>query len=124
MDNKDIEIVKKLYIDLCEASIKKDINKLNEILADNYILVHMTGMNQSKKDYINSVLNGELEYYESIHEDIDISYKDGKVYLIGKTKTLASPFGMSKSWWNLRQDIIIEKINDKWKIVSSKASTY
>ena len=120
----DKDIIKKLYIDLCEASINKDLKKLNEILSDNYILVHMTGMNQSKNDYINSVKNGELKYYENIHESIDINIKKDKAEVIGKTKTLASPFGMSKSWWRLKQKITLEKIDGKWLITKSIASTY
>lgn len=120
----DKDIIKKLYIDLCDASINKDLNILNEILADNYVLIHMTGMKQSKQDYINSVKNGELKYYESKHESIDIIINGNKAKVIGKTKTLASPFGMSKSWWKLRQDLIVEKIDGNWLIVKSQASTY
>ena len=44
--------------------------------------------------------------------------------IIGKTKTLASPFGFGKSWWNLRQDVLLEKVNDTWIIKQSKASSY
>lgn len=120
----DEEIIRNLYIELCDASINKDLNKLDEILADDYILVHMTGMNQTKEDYINSVKNGELKYYESIHEDIEINIKNNKAIVIGKTKTLASPFGIQKSWWRLRQDLELEKIEGKWVIKQSKASTY
>ncbi|ORX85829.1 hypothetical protein BCR32DRAFT_325241 [Anaeromyces robustus] len=120
----DKDIIKQLYIDLCDASINKDLNKINEILADNYILTHMTGLNQSKEDYINSVRKGELKYYESIHESIEITINGDEAKVIGKTKTLASPFGMSKSWWRLRQDLIMKKIDNKWMIVKSVASTY
>lgn len=120
----DEYLIEKLYTDLCEASINKNIDKLNEILADNYILVHMTGMKQTKEDYINSVKNGELKYYESVHENIDININGDKATVIGKTKILASPFGISKSWWRLKQELIVEKIDGKWLITSSIASTY
>ena len=119
------EIVKKLYIDLSDASINKDINKLNEILSDEYILVHMTGMNQSKEDYINSVKAGELKYYESIHEEIIIEYiNESEARIVGKTKTLASPFGMGKSWWRLKQTMTLKKLNGVWLITKSVASIY
>lgn len=84
----------------------------------------MTGLRQSKEDYINSVVSGELKYYESIHEDIDINIDNDKAKIIEKTKTLASPFGISKSWWRLIQDLTLEKINGKWIINYSVASTY
>ena len=96
----DKELVRKLYIDLCEASINKDLIKLDEILSDDYVLVHMTGMKQTKEDYLDSVKSGELSYFESKHESIDVNGDDATI--IGKTKTLASPFGTSKSWWNLK----------------------
>ena len=120
----DTNILKQLYIDLCDASVNKNQTKLYEILADDYVLIHMTGMVQSKKDYINSVMNGELKYYESIHENIEVSINGDKATIIGKTKTLASLFGSSKSWWNLRQDLKAENREGKWILVQSKASTF
>ena len=118
------EIIKQIYIDLCNASKDKDIEVLNNLLSDDYILVHMTGINQSKEEYINSVLSGELIYYESIHEDILVDIKGNKAKVIGKTKTLASPYGMHKSWWRLRQVMKLEKIDGKWLIKKSVASSY
>ena len=120
----DKELLRKLYIDLCDASINKDLDKLNEILSDDYILVHMTGMKQSKEDYIESVKSGELAYYESNHESIEVNINGEEATIIGKTKTLASPFGSSKSRWNLRQDLKAKKINGKWMLTFSKASSY
>ena len=120
----DKELARKLYIDLCEASINKDLDKLDEILSDDYVLVHMTGMKQSKEDYIESVKNGELSYFETKHESIEVTINGNEATILGKTKTLASPFGSSKSWWNLRQDLKAKKIDGKWILTYSKASTY
>lgn len=121
---KEEEIIRQLYIKLCDASINKDVDTLNEILADDYVLIHMTGKRQSKQYYINSVLSGELKYYESIHESIEVKINGDEATVIGKTKTLASPFGIGKSWWKLRQDILLKKENDTWIIKQSKASSY
>ena len=124
MQTQDELEVKQLYIDLCEASINKDLDKLDKVLSDDYILVHMTGMKQSKEDYIESVKNGELSYFETNHESIEVTINGNEATILGKTKTLASPFGSSKSWWNLRQDLKAKKINGKWILTYSKASTY
>lgn len=121
---EDEEIIRELYIKLCDASIKKDKNTLLDILSDDYILVHMTGMHQSREQYIDSVLSGKLKYFESKHESIEVNINEDTATIIGKTKTLASPFGMPKSWWRLRQDLEVKKINNEWKITKSKASTY
>ena len=120
----DKELVRKLHIDLCEASINKDLIKLGEILSDDYVLVHMTGMKQTKEDYLDSVKSGELSYFESKHESIDVNVNGDDATIIGKTTTLASPFGTSKSWWNVRQDLKAKKIDGKWILMYSKASSY
>ena len=124
MQNQDELDLKQLYIDLCDASINKDIKTLENILSDDYVLVHMTGMKQSKEDYIESVKTGELSYFESIHENIKVDINENEAIIIGKTRTPASAFGSSKSWWNLKQDLKAKKVDGKWIIIYSKASTY
>lgn len=121
---KEEEKIRQLYIDLCNACISKDIMFLNEILSDDYVLIHMTGMHQIKTNFINSVMNGELKYYDVEHESIKVKIDGDTAYVTGKTKTLASPFGMIKSWWNLKQDITLKKINGKWIITEAIASAY
>lgn len=122
--NEEKKILKQLYINLCDASINKNMDLLDNILSDDYVLVHMTGMEQSKKEYMESVKTEELEYFESIHESIEVNIDGDFATIIGKTKTLASPFHSSKSWWRLRQDLEAKKINKKWVLTHSKASTY
>lgn len=120
----DEDIIKNIYIELTQASINKNIEKLNELLSDKYILVHMTGMNQTKDDYINSVKNGSLKYYDAVHDSVVVSIDGNMASIVGKSKVLASPFGMSKSWWRLKQNITLEKIDGKWLIIKSVATTY
>lgn len=122
--NEEKKVLKQLYINLCDASINKNMDLLDNILSDDYVLVHMTGMEQSKKEYMESVKTEELEYFESIHESIEVNIDGDYATIIGKTKTLASPFHSSKSWWRLRQDLEAKKINKKWVLTHSKASTY
>ena len=124
MKRSEIEIIKKLYIDLCSASESKDVDTLKEILADDYILVHMTGKKQTKNEYINSVVSEELKYYESIHDSIEVKIDGDVAKVIGKTRTLASPFGMNKMWWRLKQDMTLIKREGKWYIIQSIASMY
>ena len=121
---EDKEVIKNLYLDLCDASIRKDMDLLNGILSDDYVLVHLTGMKQTKKEYMESVKMGDLEYFESIHESIEVNIDDDYATIIGKTKTLASPFHSGKSWWRLRQDLEAKKIDGEWVLTHSKVSTY
>lgn len=120
----DEDIVKNLYNKLNWASINEDIIILNEILSDDYTLIHMTGLKQTKNDYIKSVEKKELKYYEAIDDSIEVDIKENIARVVGKTKVLASPFGMKKSWWRLKQNMTLEKIDGKWLITKSIASNY
>ncbi len=46
----------------------KDTLTLNHIHVDDFVLTHMTGMHQSKQEYIRAIAGGTLNYYsESFH---------------------------------------------------------
>ena len=72
MNDKDA--ITDLYHEMYSAMIRKDSAKLAEILDDEFVLVHMTGMRQPKRDYISAIANGTLNYYsedtESKKQDI------------------------------------------------------
>ena len=58
----DEAIIKQLYEDMYAAMITKDEGELERIHTDTYVLVHMTGMHQKKKEYIHAIMNGTLNY--------------------------------------------------------------
>lgn len=48
----DKEQIETLYRDMYEAMVAKDTVVLNRVHADDFVLTHMTGMHQSKQEYI------------------------------------------------------------------------
>ena len=52
-----------LYERMYKAMIAKDSTVLDEVHADDFVLVHMTGMHQSKPVYIRAIMDGTLNYY-------------------------------------------------------------
>lgn len=119
-----MEEIKELYAKMYEYMINKDKNGLDEVLDESFVLRHMTGLRQSKTVYIDSILDGTLNYYSAIHENIDINIKDENAHLVGDSYVEAAVFGGGKSYWRLRQSIDLIKKNNKWYIISSKASVY
>lgn len=84
----DREACAKLYRDLCAASVAKDEAGMASVLADGYALMHMTGMRQSKRAYIDAVLDGTLSYYAAEHESIDVEVApDGEhAFVCGRSR--------------------------------------
>ena len=126
MATADEEACAQLYRDLCDASMRKDADEIAAVLADDYALVHMTGMRQPKRAYIDAVLDGTLNYYSTEHDSIDVAISpDGEHATIrGRSRVSAAVFGGGRHTWRLQQDLKAEKRDGDWKLVESRASTY
>ncbi len=121
----DIEILQNMYKELHEASIEKNAEKIKLLLAPKYVLIHMTGMRQTGEEYISSVLDGTLNYYNSVHDSIDVKLIGDEDALIdGKSRVNAAVFGGGRNTWRLRQKLKAKKLNGEWKFMESRASTY
>lgn len=120
----DEKIIKDLYIKMYKSMIDKDEDILNEIHSDSFVLIHMTGLKQDKKTYINSILDGTLNYYSAETVDLDVTINNNKAKLIGKSIVLAKVFEGSKNKWNLKLVFDLTKENGNWKFTKATANTF
>ena len=122
----DQEACAALYRSLCGASVRKDEAGIAAVLADDYELVHMTGMRQSKSAYIAAVMDGTLNYYGADHDSVEVDVApDGlSTRIRGRSRVSAAVFGGGRHTWRLQQDLVAEKRDDTWLLVESRASTY
>lgn len=92
-----------IYEDMYTAMVQKNSSVLETVLADSFVLIHMTGMRQSKRAFIKAVQDGTLNYYSATHESIDINFStDGnRALLDGKSRVSAAVFGGGKNTWRL-----------------------
>ncbi len=54
----DEERITRLYEEMYSAMINKDKAELERIHDDSFVLYHMTGMKQSKSEYISAIMSG------------------------------------------------------------------
>ena len=120
----DEQQIKNLYAEMWQALQAKDIDELEKIHADEFILVHMTGMKQTKAEYLESVREGRLNYFSEEVENIFVEVKGAKGKLIGQSRVEAAVFGGGKNIWRLQLAFEVEKRGGKWLLVHGKASTY
>ena len=119
----EIEI-QETYIRMCDGMIAKDESVLRDVLDDSFVLIHMTGMRQSKKEYIQSISNGMLNYYSAEHEQMEIKIDGDQATLIGRSYVTAAVFGGGKSTWRLQLSFHLVRRNGLWQFTQAKASTY
>ncbi len=124
--NSDKEACAELYRSLCEASIRKDAAEISRMLADDYLLVHMTGLKQSKQDYLEALEAGVLNYYSAEHDSIEATVApDGtSARILGRSRVNAAVFGGGRHTWRLQQDLKAEKRGGRWVLVEARASMY
>lgn len=112
------------YYKMYSYMIKKDIIALEEILDESFALIHMTGMNQPKAEFLKSIENGTLNYYSAEHKDISINIQGDNGLTIGKSLVTAAVFGGRIGTWRLQLNIKFIKRKDQWLMAEARASTY
>ena len=120
----DIQLIREAYIRMYEGMITKDEAILRDVLDDSFVLVHMTGMRQSREEFINAILDGTLNYYSAEHEHMPVEINGDTAVLTGQSYVAATVFGGGRSNWRLQQKCSFKKVDGTWKITRSVASTY
>ena len=122
MDEK--EAIRDLYRRYWRCMIDKNADGLRELMADDYALTHMTGVRQSKDEFIKGLMEGTFNYYAADHDSIEVTITADGALLTGKSRVLAAVYGGRKNCWRLRGDFTLRKEGGNWRFTGSKASTY
>lgn len=123
-ERNEKQLIQEAYIRMYEGMIAKDESILREVLDDSFVLVHMTGMRQSKEAFIKAVLDGTLNYYSAEHENMPVEISGDTAVLTGRSYVAAAVFGGGRSNWHLQQKCSLKKKDGVWKITRSVAGTY
>ena len=134
-DKKEIAA---LYERMYRAMIAKDSTTLARVMTDDFELIHMTGMRQSKQQYIDAIADGTLNYYSATHEQMDIiidnpDHSNNQAItqssiqtatLTGRSRVTAAVFGGGRNTWSLQLRFKLRKQDGRWQFTESRASTY
>ena len=118
------EELQEIYSDMYRYMIAKDVSQLGNLLDDSFILVHMTGMKQTKKEYLTSIQNGTLNYFSGELEYFDAQISDDSAVIVGQSRVNAAVFGGGRHTWRLELNIKLNKKNGQWLMTEARASTY
>lgn len=104
--------------------IAKDIQTLSSMIADNFVLTHMTGMKQPRSAFLQSIANGTLNYFSAQHEHVSIHVEGQTATLTGQSRVQAAVFGGGRHGWNLQLRCRLVGMDGQWQLASAAASTY
>lgn len=120
----DREKVENCYRQMYQGMVDKNRSILSEVLSDSFVLVHMTGMRQSKEAFIRAVEDGTLNYYSAEHQQMEVGIKGEWAEMIGRSLVSAAVFGGGMHTWRLQLKLELIQSGGIWMITEARASTY
>ncbi len=120
----DREQIEALYHDMYAAMVRKDRTALLRVHDEGFVLEHMTGMRQDRETYIDSILNGTLNYASETTESLTIAVDGDAARMNGHSRVRAAVFGGGWHTWRLALFFTLRRVDGVWKLTHAKASTY
>ena len=120
----DREQIEACYRQMYRGMVEKNRDLLSEVLDDTFVLIHMTGMRQSKETFIRAVENGTLDYYSANHQRMDAENYGDTAELVGRSVVNAAVFGGGRNTWHLQLRLKLIRTGGVWKVTEARAATY
>lgn len=120
---QDKDQIEACYREMYRGMVERDRTARENVFADDFVLVHMTGTRQSGEEYMEAVMSEKIRYPSAKHEKIEVAVNGSKATVVGQTIVEAVTAGGSNTW-PLQMDIDLTKINGQWKMREVRTSTY
>ena len=120
----DEQRIKDQYRAFYRAAIAKDKDGMESALDNTFHLTHMTGMQQSREQYIRYILCGTLNYYSEDPVNLEVRISGDTATLKAQSLVEAAVFGGGRHTWRLQLDMRTEKKEGVWKFTDAVASTF
>ena len=120
----DEQQIKEQYRAFYRAAIQKDRAGMEAALDESFHLTHMTGMRQSREEYIRYILRGTLNYYAEEPVSLTATVNGDHAVLCAQSRVEAAVFGGGRHTWRLQLDMEAQKTDGVWKFTDAVASTF
>ena len=104
------------FINFIQALISKDKAAIQDFLDPSFVLIHMSGNNEPKDNFVSDVMGGVLNYFHSkiIEPKIKISNDNAEMNV--DVNFDAKVYG-AKGNWTLHSNNIFKKKGGKWYFI-------
>jgi ketosteroid isomerase-like protein len=115
--------IRALYGHLHRAMVAADTGALAALLTDDFHLVHMTGYDQSRTEWLSQIDSGQMRYFSSVEEALIVQIDGDRATLRGRNRVSANIWGM-RGTWPLQLDVQLSRRQGRWQMSMATASTY
>ncbi len=99
------------------SMIKKDMNGLREILADDLVYTHSNGLTENKEQYLQGLASGKSVYYAIQPEETKVRLYGNIAFVNGIAKVDTESNGQ-KTTMRLKYTDAYVKRNGKWQMIT------
>ena len=114
-NNQENELLNS-FINFIQIIIRKDKQGMEAYLDPSFVLVHMSGNEEPKNQFISDVLGGVLNYYHSKIIEPKIKINNNQAEMMVDVNLDAKVYGM-KGNWTLHSRNIFQNKNGQWYFV-------
>ncbi|MFC2754105.1 MAG: nuclear transport factor 2 family protein [Cardiobacterium sp.] len=108
---------------LNQAAIVQNIPAMEQRLAPEFVLTHITGYPQPRAEWLDEVKRGSMRYYDFKEVETDLQIAGDHATLISRNLVDANIWGTHHTW-RLQQTVTFRKNGDSWLIEKSVATLY
>lgn len=103
--------------------VQARVEKLEQLLADDFVLVHITGYRQPKAEWLEAIRTRQMQYHDIREQSVTVEIKGSQAQLVARNLVNATIWG-SKSLWPLQLTTTFIDDRGTWKPQFSRAATF
>lgn len=97
-----------------DAMIAADTVRLGAMMDDSIILRHITGMTQTKREWLEEVANGSMKYHKIEKRDVVVTSNSDGSASVSFTSVITATIWGSYGTWTLSGTMRLVKRNGRW----------
>ena len=113
MDNARQEI-EQFLDDWNDAMVTADTVRLGAMMDDEIILRHITGMTQTKREWLEEVASGSMKYHKIVKRDVSITFASEGSASMSFTSVITATIWGSYGTWTLSGTMKLVKRIGRW----------
>ena len=106
-----------------KSMVAGDASALGQLLTEDFMLTHMTGYEQTRREWLTHVASGEMTYHHITDVAITVSGDTTEPVLTARTRTDATIWG-GRGTWPLQLAIHYTHDTGQWLAAYTIASTW
>jgi len=118
---RDVDTLKQMERDWTDAQKSRNVEKLGQIIADDWIGVGYDGNKTNKQDFINGVKSGASKLESFTFADMDVKVIGNVAIVQGGDTEKSSTHGEDTSGKWVWTDVFVKK-DGKWQAVRSQSA--